>query len=143
MQQAFHRRREKDEAGLSVFFGLPPEDCFRDFDAEAVVSLHVGSVRDLGLTLEVDAPNHANLVGLPYEKDVYDVHGMRRASRLADHARFVLSPKQKRAARVWEQFRTEFASEPIWVGLSPDATTWQARMRDGTLRIFPVMSTDP
>lgn len=99
----------------------------------------MGFVRDLGLTLDVDAPHHANVIGLPYEADVYDVAGARRASRLADHARYALPPKLKRAREIWDNFRSTFGNEPLWVGLSTDARFWQARMVDGTLKKLPVV----
>jgi hypothetical protein len=59
------------EPGLSVNLAnvCAPEDCADLFrKCYGVASLKVGSVREIGLDVEHDCVNHANLIGLPYEK---------------------------------------------------------------------------
>jgi hypothetical protein len=67
---AFHRRLiPKDQKGLSV--GIADQWDLEAFKQtldryKAVVSLHVGHVRDIsGLDVVPDSPNHANITGIP------------------------------------------------------------------------------
>jgi hypothetical protein len=69
------------EPGLSVNLAnvCSPEDCADLFrKCYGVASLKVGSVREIGLDVEQDSVNHANLIGLPYRED-----NLAEAERLA------------------------------------------------------------
>lgn len=86
--------KEKDlPSGLSVNIAAtcPPEQCAASFNkCSAVVSLHVGRVRDLGLDVVPDSETHANITGLPHGED-----------NLAEAERFAgLLAKQSRLIRV-------------------------------------------
>jgi hypothetical protein len=70
-----------NEPGLSVNLAsvCSPEQCAAKFrKCYGVASLHVGRVRDLGLEVEQDSPDHANITGLPYRAE-----DPARAERLA------------------------------------------------------------
>ena len=57
------------EPGLSVNLAsvCSPEQCSRFFRrCYGVASLEVGRVREIGLDVEQDSANHANIVGLPH-----------------------------------------------------------------------------
>lgn len=69
------------EPGLSVNVAnvCSPEDCADLFrKCYGVASLKVGSVREIGLDVEQNSLNHANLIGLPYRED-----NLAEAERLA------------------------------------------------------------
>lgn len=60
------------EPGLSVNLAsvCSPEQCARLFrKCYGVASLEVGRVREIGLDIQQDSDNHANIVGLPYRED--------------------------------------------------------------------------
>jgi hypothetical protein len=60
------------ESGLSVNLASvrSPEQCAAKFKkCHGIASLHVGRVRDLGLDVEQDSPDHANITGLPSRED--------------------------------------------------------------------------
>ena len=89
---AFFLRKHRAETGLSVNISAvcSPEDCAKRFRCKAIASLHVGSVRDLGLDVVQDGFNHANITGLPYHED-----NLAEAERLAG-----LLAKQSRVIRI-------------------------------------------
>jgi hypothetical protein len=61
-----------DELGLSVNLATKcsPQQCAEMFrKCYGVASLQVGDVREIGLDVEQDAVNHANIVGLPCRED--------------------------------------------------------------------------
>jgi hypothetical protein len=61
-----------NESGLSVNLAstCSPQQCAEMFrKCYGVASLQVGEVRAIGLDIEQDAVNHANVVGLPYRED--------------------------------------------------------------------------
>jgi hypothetical protein len=89
---AFFLRKHRAETGLSVNISAvcSPEDCAKRFRCKAIASLHVGSVRDLGLDVVQDGFNHANITGLPYQED-----NLAEAERLAG-----LLAKQSRVIRI-------------------------------------------
>ena len=89
---AFFLRKHRGETGLSVNISTvcSPEDCAERFRCKAVASLHVGSVRNLGLDIVQDMPTHANITGLPYRED-----NLAEAERLAG-----LLAKQSRIIRI-------------------------------------------
>jgi hypothetical protein len=69
------------EPGLSVNVAnvCSPENCADLFrKCYGVASLKVGSVREIGLDVQQDSVNHANLIGLPYRED-----NLAEAERLA------------------------------------------------------------
>ncbi len=69
------------EPGLSVNLAsvCSPEQCARLFrKCYGVASLEVGRVREIGLDVEQDSANHANIIGLPYQED-----NLAKAERLA------------------------------------------------------------
>jgi hypothetical protein len=73
--------RANDINGLSVNLAseCSPEQCAENFrQCYGVASLEVGSVREIGLNVEQDKVNHANIMGLPYKED-----DLAQAERLA------------------------------------------------------------
>jgi hypothetical protein len=69
---AFMRRRQVDVEGLSVSLAeqRTAEEVAASFNrCRAVVSLHVGRVRNLSLDVIQDEPDHANITGVPYPDD--------------------------------------------------------------------------
>jgi len=61
-----------NEPGLSVNLAsvCSPEQCARLFrKCYGVASLEIGRVREIGLDVEQDTVNHANIVGLPHRED--------------------------------------------------------------------------
>ncbi len=69
------------EPGLSVNIAsaCSPEQCAALFrKCYGVASLQVGRVREIGLDVEQDSANHANITGLPYRED-----NLEEAERLA------------------------------------------------------------
>ena len=86
----FLRRPPPDDIdGLSVGHNCTPAESAQNFSrCKRVCSLHVGSVRDMGLDIVPDSPTHANIVGLPLESDD-DKKAMDFATELAAHARII------------------------------------------------------
>lgn len=83
------------EPGLSVNFAsvCSPEQCAGLFrKCYGVASLEVGRVREIGLDVEQDSPNHANIVGLPYREDDL-AEAERLAGLLAKRSHIVWQPK--------------------------------------------------
>ncbi len=72
LKEAFFLRKVRNETGVSVNIAAvcSPQDCAEKFRCNAVASLHVGHVRDLGLDIIQDRPNHANITGLPTGKTI-------------------------------------------------------------------------
>ena len=140
LREAFMRRRGRDEAGLSVCIECSPAECAADQERSAVLSVHLGFVLDLGLTVEVDEPQHANIVGLPYEDDL-DPDKRYVAGRLAKHARYVLRPERRSARSIWDRLTETFGSEPIqmWMPASSAPPYWQAKFADGGPQRIPVV----
>ena len=61
-----------NERGLSVNLAsvCSPKQCAELFrKCYGVASLEVGGVREVGLDVEQDSVNHANILGLPYRED--------------------------------------------------------------------------
>jgi hypothetical protein len=61
-----------NEFGLSVNLASVcfPEQCARLFrKCYGIASLEVGRVREIGLDVEQDSLNHANITGLPHQED--------------------------------------------------------------------------
>lgn len=84
-------RKEKEEKGLSVNIAAvcSPQECANRFSkCNAVISLHVGTVRDLGLDVVQDKQNHANITGIPYREDDL-AEAERLASLLAKQSRII------------------------------------------------------
>jgi hypothetical protein len=72
LADAFFRRKDGDTVGVSVNIAtaLTPAECTSRFKkCNAVASLHVGRVRDLGLDIIQDKLTHANIMNLPYRED--------------------------------------------------------------------------
>jgi hypothetical protein len=70
-----------NEIGLSVNLAseCTPDQCAEFFrQCYGVASLEVGSFREIGLNVEQDKVNHANIMGLPYKED-----DLAKAERLA------------------------------------------------------------
>ena len=82
-------RRPRDIDGLSVDFNCDPRECGRDLSGvRAVVSLHVGRVRNLGLDIMPDEPTHALIVGVPFRDTEENTHlAEDLAEQLAELAR--------------------------------------------------------
>ena len=81
LASAFHRRLS-DSDGLSVNYAVPvPDGCAPELSGKrAIVSLHVGKMRDVQLDVAADTETHAAIVGLPH----YDQLELReRAEQLA------------------------------------------------------------
>ncbi len=90
---AFFLRQDKAEFGISVNIAnaCSPQDCASRFKkCGFVASLHVGSVRDIGLDILQDKFNHANIIGLIYRED-----NLAEAERLAG-----LLAKQSRIIKI-------------------------------------------
>jgi hypothetical protein len=84
-----------NEIGLSVNLAseCSPEQCAENFrQCYGVASLEVGSVREIGLNVEQDKVNHANIMGLPYKKDDL-AQAERLAGLLAKKSQIVWKPK--------------------------------------------------
>ncbi len=64
----------KDDDGLSVDYNVEvPEGCAPHLTGKrAIVSLHVGRIRNLTLDVIPDATTHANITELPREADGFD-----------------------------------------------------------------------
>jgi hypothetical protein len=60
-----------------------------------VVSLHTGHIRDIGLDVEQDSPDHANIIGVPL-LDEDDVEAERLAGLLAKQSRIQWLPNLTR-----------------------------------------------
>src|SRR5438105_4064607 len=69
-KQAFYRL-EKDLTGVSV--NPTPEDCARELTDPiyGIITLYLGWVRNLGLEIIPDSPNHANIVEIPTRNQDY------------------------------------------------------------------------
>ncbi len=90
LADAFFLRKDIGETGVSVNIAsvCSPQDCAARFKRKFVASLHVGNVRNLGLDIIQDMPNHANITGLQYrEDDLADAE--RLASLLAKQSRII------------------------------------------------------
>ncbi len=90
LPDAFFLRKERGETGISVNIAnvCSPEDCAARFKCKFVASLQVKIVRDLGLDVVQDKPNHANINGLPYQDDDL-AEALRLASLLAKHSKII------------------------------------------------------
>jgi hypothetical protein len=91
LADAFVRRKDRQEIGISVNIAttITPAECTSKFNrCNAVASLHVGSVRDLGLDIIQNKPTHANIVGLPYREDDAGT-AERLAGMLAQQSRII------------------------------------------------------
>jgi hypothetical protein len=88
LREAFMRR--SNETGLSVCYDCKPEDCFNliQMDMHGVAKLVVGQVKDLGLKVIPDEPQHANIEGVPH-KEENEVEAERLANALAKIANIV------------------------------------------------------
>jgi hypothetical protein len=81
-----HEGKERDVKGLSVEFGIDPDQCGKHFAAKAAVAkLLVGFIRQHALDAVPDEPNHANITGLPKQQDDL-AEANRLANILAEHA---------------------------------------------------------
>jgi hypothetical protein len=82
------------ETGLSVNLAsiCSPQQCAEMFrKCYGVASLEVGDVREVGLDVEQDSVNHANVVGLPYREDNL-AEAERLAGLLAKRSHLVWQP---------------------------------------------------
>ncbi|WP_009630750.1 hypothetical protein [Synechocystis sp. PCC 7509] len=80
-----------NELGLSVNLAsaYSLEQCANLFrKCYGIASLEVGRVREIGLNVEQDSPDHANITGLPYQEDNL-VEAERLAGLLAKRSRIV------------------------------------------------------
>jgi hypothetical protein len=83
------------EYGLSVNIAsvCSPKQCAELFrKCYGIASLEVGRVRELGLDVEQDSPNHANIMGLPYQEDDL-AEAERLAGLLAKRSQMVWKPE--------------------------------------------------
>jgi hypothetical protein len=83
-----------NETGLSVNLAstCSPQQCAEMFrKCYGVASLEVGDVREIGLDVEQDSVNHANVVGLPYREDNL-AEAERLAGSLAKRSHLVWQP---------------------------------------------------
>jgi hypothetical protein len=83
-----------NEIGLSVNLAseCSPEQCAESFrQCYGVASLEVVSVREIGLNVEQDSANHANVMGLPYKEDDL-AQAERLAGLLAKKSQIVWKP---------------------------------------------------
>ncbi|MDV2995643.1 MAG: hypothetical protein N4J56_005297 [Chroococcidiopsis sp. SAG 2025] len=84
-----------NEYGLSVNLAsvCSPEQCAGLFrKCYGVASLEVGRVREIGLDVEQDSTNHANIIRLPYREDNL-AEAERLAGLLAKRSRIVWKPE--------------------------------------------------
>jgi hypothetical protein len=91
LADAFVRRKDRQEIGISVNIAtaITPAECASKFNrCNAVASLHVSCVRDLGLDIIQNKPTHANIVGLPYREDDAPT-AERLAGMLAQQSRII------------------------------------------------------
>ena len=83
------------EPGLSVNLAsvCSPEQCAGLFrKCYGIASLEVGRIREIGLDVEQDLVNHANIVGLPYREDNLAL-AERLAGLLAKRSHIVWPPR--------------------------------------------------
>lgn len=83
-----------NEPGLSVNLAsvCSPEQCAALFrKCYGVASLAVSDVREIGLDVEQDTVNHANIVGLPYREDNL-AEAERLAGLLAKRSQLIWQP---------------------------------------------------
>jgi hypothetical protein len=83
------------EYGLSVNIAsaCSPQQCAELFrKCYGIASLEIGRVRELGLDVEQDSPNHANIVGLPYQENNL-AEAERLAGLLAKRSQIVWKPE--------------------------------------------------
>jgi hypothetical protein len=83
-----------NEPGLSVNLAsqCSPQQCAEMFrKCYGVASLKVGDVREIGLDVEQDSVNHANVVDLPYREDDL-AEAERLAGLLARRSQLVWQP---------------------------------------------------
>jgi hypothetical protein len=107
-----------------------------------VVSMQAGFVQSLGLSIEPDRFDHANILDLPLDND-RGRDGRRRAGQLAKHCRYVTRPSKKVAQSIWDRFRDRVGSEPVamwhFAGDDPDpGEYWTAKFSDGTTQRISV-----
>jgi hypothetical protein len=91
VQSAAFMRRSSDVDGLSVSIAAAcsPAECMAQFRAcFGVATLHVGRIRDLGLDVVPDSPDHAYITGLPLQDDD-PLNAERLARLLAGQARLL------------------------------------------------------
>jgi hypothetical protein len=83
-----------NEPGLSVNLAsqCSPQQCAEMFrKCYGVANLEVGDVREIGLNVEQDSVDHANVVGLPYREDDL-AEAERLAGLLARRSQLVWQP---------------------------------------------------
>jgi hypothetical protein len=83
------------EYGLSVNIAsaCSPQQCADLFrKCYGIAGLEVGRVREIGLDVEQDSPNHANIVGVPHQEDDL-VEAERLAGLLAKRSQIVWKPE--------------------------------------------------
>ncbi|MEA5567258.1 hypothetical protein [Anabaena sp. UHCC 0399] len=83
------------EPGISVNLAnaCSPEQCAGLFrKCYAVASIEVRCIREIGLDVEQDSVNHANIVGLPYREDDL-AEAERLAGLLAKRSQIVWQPQ--------------------------------------------------
>jgi hypothetical protein len=83
------------ESGLSVNIAsaCSPQQCAQLFrKCYGIASIEVGRVREIGLDVEQDSPNHANIIGLPHQEDNL-AEAERLAGLLAKRSRIVWEPE--------------------------------------------------
>lgn len=87
---AAFQRRDNDKKGLSVDFDVDvPAGCAPQLTGKrAVVSLHVGRIRNAGLNVLADAETHGNITGIPFYSS-YDERekAEQLAAKLAEQSR--------------------------------------------------------
>jgi hypothetical protein len=82
------------EPGLSVNVAsvCSPQQCAEFFRrCYGIAALEVGGVREIGLEVEQDSPNHANIIGLPHQEDDL-AEAERLAGLLARRSQLVWKP---------------------------------------------------
>lgn len=83
-------RRQSDTDGMSVNYNVDvPDGCGVGLSKKkAVVSVHVGWLRDLDLDVEADTEDHAVITGVPFSNDVDQIETVEQlAAKMAEMAR--------------------------------------------------------
>lgn len=80
-----------NEPGISVNIAsvCTPQQCAQRFrKCYGIASLEIGLIREIGLDVEQDSSNHANIIGLPHKEDNL-VEAERLAGLLAKRSRII------------------------------------------------------
>lgn len=90
---AYFLRANERELSVNLASMCSPEQCARLFrKCYGIASLEVGRVREIGLDVEQDSVNHANITWLPYREDNL-AEAERLAGLLAKRSSIVWKPQ--------------------------------------------------